>query len=212
MVAIKHPKRALTDAELQAMREQCATKRDSAIFEFLRSTGCRAHEMLFTRIGDVDLTNKRVFFRKTKAKPKWKYIKGKRTYDGSEVVQRHSFFDDRATKAVGDYIAERRAEGAQEADSVFTIDQGGTKDAWMVWYIIKRLARDAKIMDWERISPHWLRHTAATRRMSKGVPTKYIKDELGWSQKSLTFETTYEHSDVDMMQKLHNKLMKDEEE
>jgi len=212
MAAVKHPKRALTDAELQAMRERCATTRDLAIFEFLRSTGCRAQEMLYTLIGDVDLANRRVFLRKTKAKPKWKYVNGKRTYDGSEVVQRYSFFDDKAVKAIGNYIEERRAEGAGDEDSLFTIDQGGTKDAWMVWYIIKRLAKTAKIPDWKRISPHYLRHTAATKRISKGIPTKYIKDELGWSQKSLTFETTYEHSDVDMMQKLHNKLMKDEEE
>lgn len=212
MAVVRRPKRALTDAELQAMREQCTSKRNLAIFEFLRSTGCRAHEMLFTLIGDVDLANKRVFLRKTKAKPKFVYAKGKRVYKESEVVQRHSFFDDRAVKAVGGYISERRAEGAQDGDPVFTIDQGGTKKAWMVWYIVKRLAKAARIPDWMSVSPHNLRHTAATKRISRGVPQVYIKDELGWSRKSLTFETIYDHSDVDKMQKLHDKLMKEDEE
>lgn len=239
MAVVKRPKRALTDAELQAMREQCKSKRDLAIFEFLRSAGCRVHEMLFTLIGDIDLKHKRVFLRKTKAKPRWGRVSREETaaklkvmiesgnvkgvdeivneiaqdgrvFKGSEIVTRFSFFDERAVEAVAVYVEERRAEGASDSDLLFTIDEGAKSG--MTRRIIKRLAKDAKIPDWQSISPHSLRHTRSTRLTAKGYPTKYIKDALGWSQKSKTYEIIYEHSDVDDMQKLHDKLMKDEEE
>jgi len=233
------PKRALTEAELQAMREHCGSKRDLAIFEFLRSTGCRVHEMLFALISDVDIKNKRVFLRKTKAKPQWGRVRkaetmaklralvksGKvggvekvvdeivhdgRVFKGSVVVQRYSFFDRQAAGTVAAYIEERRSEGAKDEDLLFTIDRGAKSG--MVRRIVKGLAKNAKIPDWQAISPHSLRHTRSTRLTSKGYPTKYIKDALGWSQKSRTYETTYEHSDVDAMQALHDKVMGGEEE
>lgn len=204
----KHPKRALTEAELQRMREACgASKRDLALFEFLRSTGCRAHEMLFTRIEDVDIENKRVFLRKTKAKIEWAFKDGKRTYKGSKVVPRTSFFDDIAAKAVAEYIDERRAEGAGDEDQIFTIDQNAECDGWMTRHIVKGLAKAAKIPDWKHISPHYLRHSRATLLNASGYPTNLIKETMGWSQKSLTFETVYTHPDVDMMQKLHKKMV-----
>lgn len=212
MVITKHPKRALTGAELQAMREQCKSKRDLAIFEFLRSTLCRAHEMLSVRIEDADLERGRVFFRKTKAKPIWKKVKGKMKFQGSQIVTRYSFFDRKAAVAVRDYIAERRGEGARDEDPLFTIDQNENKDGRMTRNIIKSIARAAKIPDWMYISPHYLRHTRATQLRARGYPTEYIKDTGGWSRKSNTFETIYDHPDVDMMQRLYKKLKIDEEE
>jgi len=203
----KHPKRALTEAELQRMREACQSKRDLAIVEFLRTTGCRAHEMLFTLIGDVDLDNGRVYLRKTKARVEWRFREGKREFKGSKVIPRFSFLDAVAVEALRVYIEERKAENATEADPIFTIDQNSERDARMVRYIIKRLAKAAKIPDWKYISPHYLRHTAATVNQSSGYPTKYIKEIMGWSQTSRTFEKIYEHGDLDMMQKLHKKMV-----
>lgn len=208
----KHPKRVLTEDELQRMRGACRTKRDLAIFEFLRSTGCRAHEMLFTCIEDVDIEKTRVYFRKTKAKIIWVFKDGKRTYKGSKVVPRTSFFDEVAMNAVKEYIEERRAEGAKDEDRIFTIDQNAECDGWMTRRIIKGLAEAAKIPDWKRISPHYLRHTWATLLNVSGFPTNLIKETGGWSQKSLTFETVYTHPDVDMMQKLHKKMIEDKKE
>ncbi len=209
----KHPKRALSMAELQRMRECCGdSKRDLAIFEFLRSTGCRAHEMLFTLIGDLGLENGTVYLRKTKRRIEWSFKEGKRIYRGSKVVPRSSLLDEKAVKALRAYIDERRAEGASDDDPIFTIDQNRERDARMVRYIIKRLARDAKILDWKYISPHYFRHTAATVNTARGYPTKYSKELMGWSQKSRTFETIYEHGDLDIMKKLHRKMVEDDEE
>jgi integrase len=208
----KHPKRALSKVELQRMRECCGdSKRDLAIVEFLRSTGCRAHEMLFTLIGDLGLDNGTVYLRKTKARIDWRFKDGKRIYNGSKIIPRSSLLDERAVKALGEYVTERKAEGAGEDDPIFTIDQNSERDARMVRYIIKRLAKDAKIPDWKYISPHYFRHTAATVNTAKGYPTKYSKELMGWSQKSRTFETIYEHGDLDIMQKLHKKMVEDEE-
>jgi site-specific recombinase XerD len=189
------------------MRARCTSKRDLAIFEFLRSTGCRVHEMLFTQVGDLDLEAGRVYLRKTKARIRWKFENGKRVYDGSKVVPRFSLLDEAAVSAVKGYVEERRAEGATDEDTIFTIDQNDTRDGWMVRHIIKNLAKDAGIPDWKHISPHYLRHTWATINTAEGFPTKYSKDLGGWSQKSRTFETIYEHGDLDMMQKLHKRMV-----
>jgi integrase len=180
-------KRVLTGAELQAMREQCRSKRDLAIFEFLRSTGCRPHEMLFTCIGDIDLEKGRVFLRKTKAALRWKWARGRRVYDGSSMTPRHSFFDEKAIESLASYIKERKAEGASYSDAFFTIDQNKSRDAWMVRRIVKRLAKDAEIPGWRAINPGTFRRSYAYNKLlAGGCSVADIKTEMGLSQKVIS--------------------------
>jgi len=212
----KRPERILTDAELRAMREQCESSRDSAIFETLRVTGCRAHELLEVCFRDVDLENKRVYFRKTKARVMWKNIvedgKKKRIHKDSIIIPRYSFLDGQSISALRIYMKEREKEiGKQFTDNmkIFDIDPSG--DARTIRNIIKRLARAAKMPEWENIHPHTLRHTRATKLIAKGYPTPFIKKTMGWSPKSKTFETTYEHADWDTMQELFEETFKEDD-
>jgi len=204
--------RILTESETKAMLSQCQDNREKAIVEFLRVTGCRAHEMLNVLIDDVDLDNKRVYFRKTKARVRWKTViengVKKRIHDGSDIVPRYSFLDEEAVSSLRIYINERKQKmGKTEGIVLFDIDQNSTKDGRAVRYMIKRLAQAAKIHDWQDIHPHSFRHTTATKMIAKNYPTPFIKKTMGWSERSRTFETTYEHADWDMMQNSFNKTV-----
>jgi len=216
----KHPKRALTDAELQGMRDVCRSTRDRAIFEFLRVTGCREHEMLEVKFGDLDLPHNLVFFRVTKAKPIWKTIVEngvrKRVHEGSEVVPRQTFLDGRSRSSLKLYIEEQYKKLSIEMrkkveprdvreQRLFRVCERGVRN------LIKKLAQDAGIPDWEHISPHYLRHTRATNLLAMGYAPDYIKQDLGWSPKSWTFETTYNHPTLDMRQRSYNRVLGEEE-
>ena len=202
------PKRALTDAELDGMRSQCASSRDAAVFEVLRVTGCREHEMLAVRFQDVDLTNKRVFFHKTKASVRWKYKvedgQRLRVHADSEIKPRWSFLDNQAISALRIYVAERTRDEGRNYTITLKVFKMSDKT---VRNLIKGLAVGAKLPDGKNISPHWLRHTCGTKMLSKGVPEEYIKQNMGWSKKSKTFEETYQHADVDMMQETFERVM-----
>jgi integrase len=157
-------RRVLSDVELQAMRKSCVEERDRAIVEFLRSTGCMAFEMLYVSIGDVDVRNQKVLLKRTRSKAGWKWNSRKRVYMKGKYTPRVVFLDEIATEVVVRYIERRRADGARDTDPLFTIDQGGkkgsTKDARMVRYIIKRIAKDAGIADWQNISSKVFRRGA----------------------------------------------------
>lgn len=204
--------RILTESETKAILSQCQCNRDRAIIEFLRVTGCRGHEMLNVLIDDVDLDNKRIYFRKTKARVRWKTVfengVKKRVHEGSDIIPRYSFLDDEAVSSLRIYINERKEETGKGSGIVlFNVDQSDSKDARTVRNIVKRLAKAANIHDWKDIHPHSFRHTAATKMIAKNFPTPFIKKTMGWSERSRTFETTYEHADWDMMQNSFNKTV-----
>lgn len=205
--------RILTESETKSMMSQCQDNREKAIVEFLRVTGCRAHEMLNVLVDDVDLENKRVYFRKTKARVRWKTViedgVKKRVHDGSDIVPRYSFLDEESVSSLRIYINERKQKLDNNSTEcvLFDIDQSDSKDARAVRYMIKRLAKAANIHDWQDIHPHSFRHTAATKMIAKNFPTPFIKKTMGWSERSRTFETTYEHADWDMMQNSFNKTV-----
>jgi len=206
------PKRALTNAELEGMRSQCASTRDAAVFEVLRVTGCREHEMLAVRFQDVDLENKSVFFHKTKASVRWKYKvedgKRIRTHADSEIKPRMSPLDNQAVSALRIYIVERTREEGRNFTTTLKIFKMTEKT---VFNLIKGLAERAKLPDAKHVSPHWLRHTCGTKMLAAGMELPYIKKIMGWSPKSRTFEENYDHTDFDMVQESFERVMEKRE-
>lgn len=207
-MAERAPKRCLRDNELEAMRERCSSSRDAAVFEVLRVTGCREHEMLAVRFQDVDLENKTIYFKKTKASVVWGYElrNGERVkkYKKSVIKPRHSLLDNQAVAALRIYMADRAKEDGKDFQPTHRLFKMTDKT---VRNLIKSLAVRAKIPDGKFISPHWLRHTCGTKMLSAGMEVPDIKKIMGWSPKSKTFETTYDHTDIDMLQKKFERTM-----
>jgi integrase/recombinase XerD len=78
-----------------------------------------------------------------------------------------------ATAALETYLGDR-ADGP-----LFVTANGARIDRHAVFRLVRRLARDAGIAGWERLSPHSLRHAFATTARSEGVPLEDVQDAMG---------------------------------
>ncbi|SCL27045.1 tyrosine-type recombinase/integrase [Micromonospora inyonensis] len=56
---------------------------------------------------------------------------------------------------------------------------GGRLDRHSVFRLVRRLAREAGIPAWARLSPHSLRHAFATTARAEGVPLEDVQDAMG---------------------------------
>jgi site-specific recombinase XerD len=78
-----------------------------------------------------------------------------------------------AAAAVDEYLGTR-------TDGALFVTAGGARiDRHAVFRLVRRLARDAGIAGWERLSPHSLRHAFATTARAEGVPLEDVQDAMG---------------------------------
>ena len=88
-----------------------------------------------------------------------------------------------AGAALDAYLAQRAlAEGTtvDRLDGPLLVTSGGGRiDRHAVFKVVRRLARDAGIAGWERLSPHSLRHAFATTARAEGVPLEDVQDAMG---------------------------------
>lgn len=62
---------------------------------------------------------------------------------------------------------------------LFVTATGGRLDRHAVFRLVRRLARDAGLPGWARLSPHSLRHAFATTARDEGVPLEDVQDAMG---------------------------------
>jgi integrase len=62
---------------------------------------------------------------------------------------------------------------------LFVSASGARLDRHGVFRLVRRLARAAGIPQWERLSPHSLRHAFATAAREEGVPLEDVQDAMG---------------------------------
>lgn len=78
-----------------------------------------------------------------------------------------------AAAAVDAYLAGR------DGGALLQTSTGGRLDRHAVFRLIRRLARDAGIPGWARLSPHSLRHAFATTARAAGVALEDVQDAMG---------------------------------
>ncbi|MFI5907752.1 tyrosine-type recombinase/integrase [Dactylosporangium sp. NPDC051541] len=78
-------------------------------------------------------------------------------------------------RALGDYLPLR----GDAPGPLFATATGGRVDRHAVFRLVRRLARDAGVPEWERLSPHSLRHAFATAARDEGVPLEDVQDAMG---------------------------------
>ncbi|MEU5551069.1 MULTISPECIES: tyrosine-type recombinase/integrase [unclassified Micromonospora] len=85
--------------------------------------------------------------------------------------------------AVDAYLTQRAAEqgvAAHQLTGALLVTASGARlDRHSVFRLIRRLARDAGIPAWARLSPHSLRHAFATTARAEGVPLEDVQDAMG---------------------------------
>lgn len=75
------------------------------------------------------------------------------------------------------YLAGRGAEA--DSGPLFVTTSGARIDRHVVFRLVRRLAREAGIPGWARLSPHSLRHAFATSARDEGVPLEDVQDAMG---------------------------------
>ncbi|GAB3710913.1 tyrosine recombinase XerC [Corynebacterium nasicanis] len=143
--------------------------RDTAMLEMLYATGVRVSELTGINVADLDLNRRTV------------RVLGKG--DKERVVP----FGEAAAEAVIAWLDRGRAELAGDTPALFVGVRGRRIDPRQV----RRVVEKAGQVTGQRITPHGLRHTAATHLLEGGADLRVVQEMLGHA--SLQTTQIYTH-------------------
>jgi len=143
--------------------------RDRALLEFLYGTGCRVTEAVTIGVLDVDLENRTAL------------VTGKG--DRQRMVPLGTHAIDSITR----YLPVRMElrGGHRDPAVLFLNARGRPLTRQGVWEIVKRNGKKAGISP-DRLSPHVLRHSAATHMVEGGADLRTVQEILGHASISTT--------------------------
>jgi integrase/recombinase XerD len=140
--------------------------RDSALLEFMYATGCRVTEAVGVDLNDLDLVDRVVML------------------TGKGRKQRLVPVGGAAVSAIEAWLPVR-LELARRTDAVFLNLRGTRLSRQGVFDIVRKRAMRAGIAP-DRISPHVLRHSAATHMVEGGADLRTVQEMLGHANVSTT--------------------------
>ncbi|OFU56618.1 recombinase XerC [Corynebacterium sp. HMSC11D10] len=157
--------------------------RDRAILELLYATGMRVGELTGLNLADIDLA------------------RGLARVTGKGNKQRVVPFGREATLALNEWLEFGRSELAngKAEDAVFVGSRGGRIDQRQVRRVVERAGQRAGVSD---ISPHTLRHTAATHMLEGGADLRVVQEMLGHS--SLQTTQIYTHVSAQRLKNVYD--------
>jgi integrase/recombinase XerC/integrase/recombinase XerD len=162
-----------------------AALRDTALFEFLYSTGCRVGEAASLRIDS------------------WHTGIRKIKITGKGGKERYVFLGDAARSAVDTYIPLRSARleklRRQKESALFINFRGGRLTVRGVAYLLSLRLREREIA--KPGSPHSLRHSFATHLLDRGADIRIVQELLGHS--SLSTTQVYTHLSIDSLKDIY---------
>ncbi len=144
-------------------------RRDRALLEFMYGTGARVSETVGTDLTDLDLDDKVVL------------VTGKGSKQRLVPLGGHAVEAIRHWLADRNHLVNRRVSG----DPVFTNLRGGRLSRQGVFDIVKKHAAAAGLPA-EKVSPHVLRHSAATHMVEAGADLRSVQEMLGHATISTT--------------------------
>ncbi|MFV1961356.1 MAG: tyrosine recombinase [Acidimicrobiia bacterium] len=166
--------KALTISEVVALveapgSETPGARRDSALLEFLYASGGGVSEAVGLDLGDLDLTDKVVL------------VTGK----GSR--QRLVPLGSKAVEALSRWLPDRLSlvRRSEPGDPVFLNLRGGRLSRQGAFDVVKKHASGTGI-DPIMVSPHVLRHSAATHMVEAGADLRTVQEMLGHATISTT--------------------------
>ena len=144
-------------------------RRDSALLEFLYGTGARVSEATALDLTDVDVHDRIAL------------VTGK----GSK--QRLVPLGGKAVEAIERWLPDRSeiVTRAQPGDPLFTSVRGRRLSRQAVFNIVRSAALEVGIRP-EKVSPHVLRHSAATHMVEGGADLRTVQELLGHATISTT--------------------------
>ncbi|HEY3132125.1 MAG TPA: tyrosine recombinase XerC [Acidobacteriota bacterium] len=159
--------------------------RDRAILELLYATGMRVSELTALDRDDVDLSQR--FVRVL----------------GKGRKERIIPFGTKAEARIRDYlqVREQIARGRLQPEALFVNKNGTRLTSRSVGRLIKKYVREAALK--LKISPHTLRHSAATHLLNAGADLRMIQELLGHA--SLSTTQKYTHVSIEQLQTVYRK-------
>lgn len=137
----------------------------------LYATGIRVGELVTITTKDIDLTQGVIRIRGKGARERRVYIP---TPQLTALLKQYSS------------IRERRTEGT---DALLVSSTGGQTSTQQIRSLLKQTAKTSGITG--RVTPHMLRHTAATHLLENGLNLRYVQHLLG--HESITTTQRYSH-------------------
>lgn len=177
------PRQALTQIELERVRDACETIRDRAIVEFIYSTGCRVSELCDTKLSDIDWSTNSV------------HLFGK----GSK--HRTSFINAKSEFTLRQYL-ETRDDDSEYLFVSLKKPYNKLKKCG-VEKIVRNIASKA-CLD-KKLTPHILRHTTATTALRNGMPVDEIQKMLGHSSVNTTM--IYAKTNIENVKANHKRFV-----
>ena len=108
--------------------------------------------------------------------------------EGKGAKDRVLWIRDDLRDLIGEWLG-RRAESLW----LFPTREGGQVATRQLREVVKRMARRARVQEWERVSPHSLRHTFATDLLATTKNIRLVQKALGHADVSTTMIYTHVH-------------------
>lgn len=164
-------KKAFSDKDLEAIRNNCKILRDRAMVEFLLATGARVSECARLKVSDIDFEAKELVL----------FGKGHK--------ERMAYISDSASNWLLKYLDDKSPDlsdplFSQTTSNSESITSRGIEKA------LARIGEDAHVVN---VHPHRFRRTFATNMWKQGVPVETIRVLLGHTN----VQTTLRYIDID---------------
>lgn len=174
----------LVEAEINADVASPEAARDRAMLELLYATGMRVAELTGLDTADVD-TSRRLA-----------------RVTGKGNKQRVVPFGENAASAIDAWLTHRDqllAPGTEDVPALFLGSRGGRIDQRQVRRVVERAAQRTGDSD---LSPHALRHSAATHMLEGGADLRVVQELLGHS--SLQTTQIYTHVSAQRLKSVYD--------
>ncbi|WP_295624137.1 tyrosine recombinase XerC [uncultured Corynebacterium sp.] len=172
---------AVESAAEETPKKRAIALRDRAMIELLYATGIRVGELCGLDVGDVDL--------------------GRATLvvTGKGDKQRTVPFGEPAARAIEEWSSMRGELLGDTSDALFLGARGGRLDPRQARRIVHAVTSAAGV----DLSPHGLRHSAATHMVEGGADLRVVQELLGHS--SLGTTQIYTHVSTDRLREAHRR-------
>ncbi|CAH0147726.1 Transposase from transposon Tn916 [Microbacterium sp. Bi98] len=165
------------------VEELARASRYPTLVRFLAYTGLRWGEATALRVRNVDTAKRRLMIREAVAEVNGRHILGSVKSHERRIVAYPDFLDPEIAEAC-------LAKGAD--DRIWTAVDGGflrsgnSRNGWFQAAVRRCMAADSGMV---RVTPHDLRHTAASLAISAGANVKVIQRMLGHKSAKVTLDT-----------------------
>lgn len=155
--------KAMTEEDIELLREGCTSALEHALVELIYTTGCRIGEVVGLNRNSIDWETRSIIVR------------------GKGDKEREVYFSVKAGIWLKKYLRERK-----DSDTALIVTERAPHrmSIAQIRYVIKRIAKRAGVS--VNVYPHRLRHSYATHLVNNGAPLELVQSLLGHSKLETT--------------------------